>query len=254
MKIEKVFIDFEAITNPFAKLLNIPSGTPYAYTLGLLSDKNQFKVKTFIVDFSKHHILSGIWNILKKKIINDIKTINKYIEMKNVVFVGHNPVLEHNCLKKLFPENKVEPLITATTVSLSKLTGKIFNEPYFVKTKKSITGFNNTFLNIALADRNGAIASFVGYWLYTKAIPKLRSNDKRKKYLLNLDKKMLLRELSRYSKDDVLKMIWIVEHPEETDQFLKEIFYKRELMKQLRNLNIDENLTIKELKEKIWTL
>ncbi|TPR54700.1 DUF2779 domain-containing protein [Metamycoplasma neophronis] len=249
-----VFIDFEAITNPFAKLVNIPSGTPYAYTLGLLSDKNQFKVKTFIMDFNKHGTVNGMWATIKKCIINDINKINSKLNLKDVVFVGHNPVLEHNCLKRLFPENRVEALISNTTVSLSKLTGKIFNEPYFIKIKKIIAASNDKYLSNALGERNGAIASFAGYWLYTKAIKNLRANDKRKKFLINLDQKVLLRELTRYSKDDVVKMIYVVEHPDQTEQLLKELSYKRELLKQLKNLNLDEKLTIKELKEKIWTL
>lgn len=77
-------------------------------------------------------------NCYKNAIVSDILEINNTVNLKEVVFVGHNPVLENKCLKKLFPENNVEPLISNTIVSLSKLTGKIFNIPYFNRIKKSL--------------------------------------------------------------------------------------------------------------------
>ncbi|WP_027122504.1 DUF2779 domain-containing protein [Metamycoplasma spumans] len=254
MQDNQVFIDFEAITNPFAKLVNLPSGTPYAYTLGLLNSKNEFEVKTFIMDFNKHQTQNGMWSTIKKCIIKDINKINPKLNIKDIVFIGHNPVLENKCLKRLFPENEVRALISKTTVSLSRLTAKFFSEPYFTKIKKVISALNDKYLNNALGERNGAIASFAGYWLYTNSLKNLRANDKRKKFLINLDKKILLKELNRYSKDDVVKMIYIVAHPEQTEQLLKELSYKQELLKQIKNLKLDDKLTIKELKEKIWTL
>ncbi len=102
MEKNEVYIDFEAITNPFARLLNLPSGTPYAYTIGLLSDKNQYETKTFIINFAMHNSLSSIWVILKKFIIADITKINSRLNLKDIVFVGHNPVLETKCIKKIF--------------------------------------------------------------------------------------------------------------------------------------------------------
>lgn len=60
MNTTKVYIDFEAITNPFARLVNLPSGTPYAYTLGLLNIHGQYQIKTFIIDFKEHHNLNSI--------------------------------------------------------------------------------------------------------------------------------------------------------------------------------------------------
>lgn len=69
-----------------------------------------------------------------------------------------------------------------------------------------------------------------------------------------MNKNLLLKELKRYSHVDVNKMLYIVSHPNETETLLKELLYKRELIKQIKNLELDDNLTIKEIKEKIWTL
>ena len=76
-----------------------------------------------------------------------------------------------------------------------------------------------------MLDRNGAIASFVGYWLYTNSIKNLKPKDKRTKYYLVLDKKSLLRELKAYSEDDVKRMIYINTHMsnEDIDKLAKEI-------------------------------
>lgn len=254
MNTTRVYIDFEAITNPFARLVNLPSGTPYAYTLGLLNIHGQYQIKTFIIDFKEHHNLNSIWTAIKNAIVSDILEINNTVNLKEVVFVGHNPVLENKCLKKLFPENNVEPLISNTIVSLSKLTGKIFNIPYFNKIKKIIADSGDSELNMRIKDRNGVIAAFAGYWLYTKSIKNLRANDRRKRFLIKMNKNLLLKELKRYSHDDVNKMLYIVSHPNETETLLKELLYKRELIKQIKNLELDDNLTIKEIKEKIWTL
>ncbi|AXE61078.1 DUF2779 domain-containing protein [[Mycoplasma] phocae] len=249
-----VYIDFEAITNPFAKLINVPSGTPYAYTLGLLDDRSVFKVKTFIINFKKHTTINSIWTIIRKRILQDINNINQKINIKNVTFIGHNPVLENKCIKRLFPENKVEPLIEKTTVSLSKLTGKFFNRDYFTKTKIVIQNTNDKYLKNSLTNKNGAIASFVGYWLYANSLKNLRANDRRKKYLIELNERSILKELHKYSYDDVLKMLHVASHPEEIEKWIKDLSSKRELIKQINNLNLDDKLTIKDIKEKIWNL
>ncbi|MBN0970552.1 DUF2779 domain-containing protein [Mycoplasma phocoeninasale] len=249
-----VYIDFEAITNPFARLINIPSGTPYAYTLGLLDDKNTFKVKTFIMDFKKHATINSMWAIIRKRILQDINNINQKLSIKNVIFIGHNPVLENKCIKKLFPENKVEPLIQKTTVSLSKLTAKFFNKNYFSKTKNVIESTNDNYLKNALIDKDGAIASFLGYWLYVNSLKNLRANDKKKKFLIELNEKNILKELHKYSYDDVVKMLYVASHPNDIEKWIKELSNKRELLKQINNLNLDEKLTVKDIKEKIWNL
>lgn len=250
-----VYIDFEAITNPFARLLNLPSGTPFAYTLGLLNDKNQFEVKTFIMDFKMHNSLVSIWTILRKFIMSDIKKINSKVDINNVIFIGHNPVLETKCIKKLFPNNLVKPLIENQTVSLSKLTAKVFKEIYWKKTKKIFAGdeYKETIFK-NMSDSNGAIASFAGYWFYVSSLKNLRSNDKKLKYFIKLDRKTLFRELRNYSKDDVNKMIYVEQHPEELKSLMKELNVKKELLKSIKTLKLDNKLTISEIKEKIWTL
>ncbi|AWX69581.1 DUF2779 domain-containing protein [[Mycoplasma] anseris] len=251
-----VYIDFEAITNPFARIIKMPSGIPYCFSLGLFNEKNKFRVSTFIMDFKKHHNVEGIWNVLRKIIIDNIKSINPNINIKEVVFVGHNPVLEQKCIKKMFPENQVVPLLKHPNISLSKLTAKEFNDEYFAKTKKTLEKFKDLNENIhkTLFIRNGAIASFAGYWLFVEAIKNLRSNDRRLKYFLPLDKALLKKELKKYSKDDVLKMLYMSEHLDEQDDLVKEVAYKQELLKQIKNLDLDDKLTIKEIKENIWKL
>jgi len=46
---------------------------------------------------------------------------------------------------------------------LSKLTGKIFNIPYFNRIKKIIADSGDSELNMRIKDRNGVIAAFAGY-------------------------------------------------------------------------------------------
>ena len=256
MEKNEVYIDFEAITNPFARLLNLPSGTPYAYTIGLLNDKNEYETKTFIMNFAMHNSLNSIWSILKKFIITDIVRINKKLNLKDIVFVGHNPVLETKCIKKIFPNNHVKALIDNQDVSLSKLTGKTFNANYFPKIKKILTSKIEQFpMFKQMIEKNGAIASFAGYWLYTNSLTNLRANDKRLKYYIDIDKKLLLKELKNYSKDDVNKMIYVIElEKEQLDFLIKEVSLKRDLLKTIKALNFNENLTLKEIKEKIWSI
>ena len=256
MEKTEVYIDFEAISNQFARLINLPSGTPFAYTLGLLNEKNQFETKTFVMDFTMHNTLTSIWIILRKFIIQDINKINKHVNIKNIIFIGHNPDLETKCIKRLFPENETKPLISQKNISLSKLTAKYITDNYFSKLKKIIKmNYSDDLVLNQMLDRNGAIASFAGYWLYTNSIKNLKPKDKRTKYYLALDKKSLLRELKAYSEDDVKRMIYINTHMsnEDIDKLAKEINQKRELIKILKLLNIDEKTTIKDLKEKIWS-
>lgn len=73
--------------------------------------KNQFETKTFVMDFTMHNTLTSIWIILRKFIIQDINKINKHVNIKNIIFIGHNPDLETKCIKRLFPENETKPLI-----------------------------------------------------------------------------------------------------------------------------------------------
>jgi len=120
--------------------------------------------------------------------------------------------LETKCIKKIFPNNEVKPLIANQTVSLSKLTGKTFFNNYFPKIKKILLEKSKEYpLFLQLIEKNGAIASFAGYWLYTNSLTNLRSNDKKRKFYIDLDKKLLLKELKNYSKDDVNKMLYVIE-------------------------------------------
>ena len=105
-----------------------------------------------------------------------------------------------------------------------------------------------------MSDSNGAIASFAGYWFYVSSLKNLRSNDKKLKYFIKLDRKTLFRELRNYSKDDVNKMIYVEQHPEELKSLMKELNVKKELLKSIKTLKLDNKLTVSEIKEKIWTL
>lgn len=70
-----------------------------------------------------------------------------------------------------------------------------------------------------------------------------------------MDKKLLLKELKNYSKDDVNKMLYVIElEKNNLDLLIKEVNQKKEFLKILKSLNINDNLTIKEIKEKIWSL
>jgi len=164
--------------------------------------------------------------------------------------------LETKCIKKIFPNNEIKPLIANQTVSLSKLTGKTFFNNYFPKIKKILLEKSKEYpLFLQLIEKNGAIASFAGYWLYTNSLTNLRSNDKKRKFYIDLDKKLLLKELKNYSKDDVNKMLYVIElEKNNLDLLIKEVNQKKEFLKILKSLNINDNLTIKEIKEKIWSL
>jgi len=161
--------------------------------------------------------------------------------------------LETKCIKKIFPNNEIKPLIANQTVSLSKLTGKTFFNNYFPKIKKILLEKSKEYpLFLQLIEKNGAIASFAGYWLYTNSLTNLRSNDKKRKFYIDLDKKLLLKELKNYSKDDVNKMLYVIElEKNNLDLLIKEVNQKKEFLKILKSLNINDNLTIKEIKEKI---
>gem|GEM_PF-1927478 len=164
--------------------------------------------------------------------------------------------METKCIKKIFPNNEIKPLIANQTVSLSKLTGKTFFNNYFPKIKKILLEKSKEYpLFLQLIEKNGAIASFAGYWLYTNSLTNLRSNDKKRKFYIDLDKKLLLKELKNYSKDDVNKMLYVIElEKNNLDLLIKEVNQKKEFLKILKSLNINDNLTIKEIKEKIWSL
>lgn len=251
-----VYIDFEAISDPFARVLAIPVNTPFAYTVGALNQNNKFETRTFIIDFLKTNSIKSIWSTLKQKIIKHIYEINSKLNIEEVVFIGHNPTLEKQILIKLFPKNAVQSLLdpSCPVLSLSKLTGPKFTEEYFPNIKKAIEESNVTTLKKWTDWRNGSIAAFTGFWLYVNAIPRLRANDKRKKFILKLNKNLVIKELRRYSGDDVNKMLFLASDPDQTNALIKKYLYKKDLLKLIKNIDFDENLTIKEIKEKIWTL
>ncbi|BAP39372.1 hypothetical protein [Metamycoplasma canadense] len=251
-----VYIDFEAISDPFARILSIPSNTPFAYTVAALNQNNKFETRTFIIDFVKTNSIKNIWSTIKQKIIKHLYEINSKLKIEQVTFIGHNPTLEKQILNKLFPKNLIKPLLdpSCPVLSLSKLTGPKFKEEYFSNIKKAINDSDIYMLKKRTAERNGAIAAFVGFWLFVNASTNLRANDKRKKFFLKLNKNQVIKEIRRYSMDDVNKMIFLASDEENTNSLIKKYLYKKEFMKLIKNINFDENLTIKEIKEKIWTI
>ncbi|PZW01535.1 DUF2779 domain-containing protein [Metamycoplasma auris] len=252
-----IYIDFEAISNPFARILSIPANTPFAYSLGALNLEGKLETKTFIIDFAKTNSIKDIWGKLKKNIIKHIYQINPHLKINEIIFIGHNPVLEKKILSKMFSKNEIRALLDDNSnpnLSLSKLTGPIFKDEYFAKTKKSIIESNIPTLKKIMVKNNGFIASFVGFWLYVNSLSNLRSNDKRKKYFIPLKKNTILKELRNYSKDDVNKMLYLSLNPSETSLLIKRYLYKKELLRLLKNIDFDDDLTIGQIKEKIWNL
>ncbi|PYF43718.1 DUF2779 domain-containing protein [Metamycoplasma alkalescens] len=252
-----IYIDFEAISNPFARLLSIPANTPFAYSLGGLNHDNKFETKTFIIDFVKGNSIKDVWSTLKQKIIKHIYEIDSKAKIDEIIFIGHNPTLEKQILTKMFPKNSVIPLIddkSNPVLSLSKLTGSVFKQEYFLNTKKMIEKSGINILKKMITKSNGLIASFLGFWLYVNSLVILRSNDKRKKYFLKLNKNVVIKELRKYSQDDVNKMLYLAANPEETNLLIKRYLYKKDFMRLIKNINFNDNLTIKEIKQKIWSL
>ncbi|MGX9340636.1 hypothetical protein [Mycoplasma sp. 4044] len=243
----EIYIDFEAITNPFAKMIGLKSGTPYCYTLGIKNNFNVIKTHTFVSDFKK----SDYMKVMREAIIRDINRIDNTIKMSEVIFVGHNPVLEKKIIKELFPNNEVKPLLSHATVSLDLITHKDFNQPYFTEVRNAILSNtkNNVLENKFVHD--GSLASFVGCLLF--CMQKQRKIPF-KRYNLEISRQTVLKELKQYSKDDVLKMFWIDERRDDIDEMIKLLNHKKEFLKLLNQFQLEDSMTIKELKEKIWDI
>ncbi|SYV90629.1 Uncharacterised protein, partial [Metamycoplasma alkalescens] len=47
-------------------------------------------------------------------------------------------------------------------------------------------------------------------------------------------------------------MLYLAANPEETNLLIKRYLYKKDFMRLIKNINFNDNLTIKEIKQKIW--
>ncbi|MBN0919669.1 DUF2779 domain-containing protein [[Mycoplasma] gypis] len=241
----EVFIDFEAITNPFARLMKSKNSTPFCYTLGLKNIKNEFKTKTYIYNFKT----KNVYETLKEHISKDIKQINNTVKIPNVVFVGHNPTLEKELLSIMFPNNVVKALIEEKNLSLSVLTAKDFSDDYFVESRKAIREKAKNNVVEKVLQKDGSTASYIGFllWCQTKKVKNPA------KFIIDVNPQILVNELKRYSKDDVLRME-VLSRDENLKKNIESIKRKRMLLSLIKNLNLEDSLTVKEIKEKIWQL
>ncbi|RMA77566.1 hypothetical protein JN00_0417 [Metamycoplasma subdolum] len=254
----EVYIDFEAITNPFASIIKVPNDTPFAYSIGLLNKQNLFQSSTFIVDFGRHSNKNSILEIIKKSIEKDIKRINPNVTMEDVVFVGHNPVLERKILLKIFPDNEVIallPKIRGQDISLSKLAYKKFsNKKFFVTLKEEISKNEGlTFIKNQVIAKDGMAANYAGYLLFLNSAKGNKQTDKRYKLFIPISTRILINEIRNYSRDDVLKMCYVI-NIENLEHEMKKIQLKDRLINLIKILDINKDLKVSELIEKIWEM
>lgn len=206
----RIFIDFEAISLPFTRKTKIESNFPFAYTLGFYVGK-KFKTRTFIFNFQKE-ALDSINEIMRKQIIHDIRFIldqkNFAFNKDSVEFIGWNPTLEKQILGRIFPNFIVNSLSKGIELSLTRLTHEIKND-YFSYFKKIISQqINSKLIQRRGMNHDGAIAAFAGYLLYAIV------HDPKNKLVVDFNLEILLKEIRRYSREDVTRMHFLHSHPE----------------------------------------
>ena len=204
----KVYIDFEIISNSLEYEINSKK-IPYAYTMGIFVGKD-FKTKIYVVNFNNVDI-KDIYNKLNKKITWDIRHILKKFDFKvsgkSVEFAAFNHVLEKEILKKVFKYINVIDISKGERISLEKATEREMGKKNYFKELKEVVNKNlsSSFIEKKGLDKSGALAGFAGYILYKNVFP-----SKNDKYNLEINSKILLKEIKIYSEDDVVRMKIIV--------------------------------------------
>ena len=230
----QVFIDFEAITQPFSKELKLDNDFPYAYTIGIKRGK-QFKTKTSILNFN-HVSEEDVFQFIRVDIIEKIHALIKLkgfkINKETIEFVGWAPNLEKKILAKSFEGIEVKDLAKGASISLSNLTNANFNnKKYFSTIRKDMTkSLKPDFITRRGLDQDGAIASLAGYLLFSDA------RNLSGKFSVDTNIGSLIKDLLEYSKDDVLRMHFLNSNPK--------IFNERK--KALEEINKEKSILAKK--------
>ena len=213
----KVYIDFEAISAPFSYKLKIPNDTPYAYSLGIHVGK-KFIHRTKILDFHRIDIMD-IDDRMRLYIIDDIRDILSKptfgVNKNSIEFISWSPVLEKKILSKCFKGIKVSDQAKGKQVSLTTLTKEEFNGEYFDSLKKEVAKkLEIEFIEKRGLNKDGALAALAGYQLYAD------SRNIEKKWDIHVPIRRLLKEITLYSADDVIRMSWLEKNRLEFDKRL----------------------------------
>lgn len=230
----KVYIDFEAISAPFSYKLKIPNDTPYAYSLGIHVDK-KFIHRTKILDFSKI-VISDLDDRMRLYIMDDIRDILKdrsfAVNRNSIEFVSWAPNLEKKILSRCFKGIKVNDQVKGKQVSLSALTKEEFKGEYFKLLKEEVNkNLEPEFIENRGLNKDGALAALAGYQLYadSRSIPK--------KWQIHVPVRALLKEITLYSADDVIRMSWLELNKSEFDiRLAKQVKINAESQKNARTL------------------
>lgn len=212
----QVFIDFEAITQPFSRELGLDNDFPYAYTIGIKKGK-QFKTKTSILNFN-HVSEEDVYQFIRVDIIEKIHDILKLktflINKDTVEFVAWAPNLEKKILSKSFQGFEVKDLAKGESMSLSALTNDDFKmQTYFPTIRKDMKKtLSEKFIERRGLNQDGAIAALTGYLLFADA------RNIKGKFDVDTNIRSLINELIEYSKDDVLRMCFLASNPTKFNQ------------------------------------
>lgn len=260
----KIYIDFEAISSPFNREIKISRDFPYAYSIGLFVGK-KFKSKTFVFNFNKDNI-DNIDQILRVNILKDIRELtnkkNFLVNKDTVTFISYAPALERKILSKVYRGVSVKDISEGAMISIAQATEEYISKENYFEYLKSYVAINvsGTFIEKRGLNNDGALASIAGYYLYLKAF---NLNGKFAKEDINT--RVLVKELARYSKDDVIRMKFIENN---RNDFLKKakvrkqnILKRNKINSEIRKLDNtienlkceDQKLTIEKFIKKIKT-
>jgi len=170
----RVYIDFEAISAPFNRELNIPQDFPYAYSLGVFVGK-QFKTKTFIFKFNKEDH-TAIDDILRINILRDLRALTGKkdfnINRESIKFVSYAPALEKKVLTKVYKGVQVEDISKGAMISISQATEKYLDKSHYFEYLKEYVDKNidSRFVTKRGLTHDGALAALAGYLLYSSAL------------------------------------------------------------------------------------
>lgn len=197
-----IFIDFEAISNPFAAEAGVFKDLPYAFSMGI-EHNGRFVVKTFIFNFEKLNY-KGIYTLIRNRIqiyVNDfLGSESKEIKLEEIQFYGYNIVLEKNILSKVFKTQiNIKDVAEGKSISLDRVTRKtIGDKEYFKNFRQDVIKKLGSFKEY---DKSGVLAAIAGLNLFLH-----NQNKTDSKHYIDTDLIALREEIIQYSKDDVLRM------------------------------------------------
>lgn len=210
----KIFIDFEAISAPFSYDAKLTDDMPSAYSIGVFVGK-KFKVRTTIINFNKVND-ENIFEYMRLDINSKVRTLlskkDFSINKDTTQFVAWAANLERKFLERTFRGVEVKDMVTGKALSLNTLTSDIFDDENYFTNLKTVMRENlqDTFiLKRGLDKADGAVAALAGYLFYINA------RNIKGKYKFNVDHRILAKEFRKYSEDDVKRMGWLYEHPNE---------------------------------------